>query len=225
MKFVVIYLLILLIHLLSVTGILPEESAWISKVLLMPVLLVMVATTSTGPRRTCRNALLIALALSWVGDALLIGEGQTYFGLGLSAFLLAHVAFIVSFKTARDDVHQIPLAQKYMLVTLGILVFGIAVFLKLKGGLGSMLIPVALYILVICVALIYAINRFGMASPNSFVQVFVGCLLFVVSDTLLALDTFHAWTFDNARFWVMLTYGLAQLFIALGIRRFWLDQA
>lgn len=225
MKWVYLYLTVLAAHLLAQLEVLPTETAWVSKLLLMPVLLVAVATTNYKNPGPWRASLLVALGLSWVGDTLLVFEDPLYFGLGLAAFGLAHVAFIMTFQKARDDVHQIALAQKYMLLTLGILVFGIAIFMKLKGGLGSFMIPVALYILVLCIALVYAINRYGMCSLRSFGLVLTGTLFFVLSDTLLAFNHFEAWTFNNAGFWVLLTYGMAQLCIVLGIRRYGMRQA
>jgi uncharacterized membrane protein YhhN len=44
----------------------------------------------------------------------------------------------------------------------------------------------------------------------------IGALLFVASDSILAINKFHT-PFESATFFVMLTYGLAQLLLIVGI--------
>ena len=47
----------------------------------------------------------------------------------------------------------------------------------------------------------------------------LGAILFVASDTLLAFNKFYA-TFNYSGILIMLTYGLAQLFIAHGAAKY-----
>jgi len=51
---------------------------------------------------------------------------------------------------------------------------------------------------------------------NGASMVLIGAILFISSDSLLALNKFYQ-GFEGADFWVMLTYILAQYFIVTGM--------
>jgi uncharacterized membrane protein YhhN len=215
--FSLIYLLLLTAHLSVLAEVLPAVLRVPTKLSLVAALLVYIGSHwKRFGHKNVWKTLLAGLTLSLVGDALLVGEGELFFGLGLGAFLLAHVAYIFTFKQARDENHEIPFAQKYLLITLGMAVLGIVVFLSLQRDLGSMLVPVALYIGVITTMTVRAINRFRKTNLKSFVRVTAGAFLFLTSDTILAFHTFkHEMEF--APLLIMATYGLAQWGIATGI--------
>jgi len=61
-----------------------------------------------------------------------------------------------------------------------------------------------------------ALNRYKAVSFKSFYIVFSGSLLFVISDTLIALDKFLM-PIPNDRIFVMSTYIVAQFLIMKGI--------
>ena len=75
-----------------------------------------------------------------------------------------------------------------------------------------MKIPVILYTGVIMVMALSALFRKAEGSS----LVLVGAVLFVSSDSLLALNKFDE-PFMGARFWTMATYILAQFLIAAGM--------
>jgi uncharacterized membrane protein YhhN len=52
--------------------------------------------------------------------------------------------------------------------------------------------------------------------PSSYLQVVSGAVLFLVSDSLLAINKFYAPVLYSG-FFIMLTYSLAQYFIVSGI--------
>jgi len=52
----------------------------------------------------------------------------------------------------------------------------------------------------------------------------IGAILFVVSDSLLAFNKFYS-SFDYADVMIMLTYGVAQLFITGGATKYIRDEA
>ena len=51
---------------------------------------------------------------------------------------------------------------------------------------------------------------------TSFLLVFIGSVLFVISDTMLALDKFYV-EFSLAGFWITITYIAAQYLIMRGL--------
>lgn len=216
-----VYFVLLAVHLAVIAEVLPAVLHPFTKLSLVTALLVFVGTQWRRFAAYRGWKLLTAgLVLSLLGDGLLLGEDESWFTGGLVAFLLAHVCYAICFKEAREDNHEIPVAQKYLLITLGMVMVGIAVLLFLHKSLESMLAPVALYILVITVMAVRAINRFRKASERSYGLVLLGAVLFMVSDTLLATHTFKG-EMDWAALAIMATYGMAQWGIALGIHAFY----
>jgi uncharacterized membrane protein YhhN len=61
-----------------------------------------------------------------------------------------------------------------------------------------------------------ALNRFRAVNQLSFSMVFAGSVLFVISDTLIALDKFLT-PIQNDRLLIMPTYMAAQFLIMKGI--------
>ncbi|NNE56217.1 MAG: lysoplasmalogenase [Flavobacteriales bacterium] len=212
-----------LIYLLAAIGLLLSlDILWhismvhvICKALLMPALIVLVFMR--GWRSTPRKLLVAGLFLSWLGDlALINAEEEQYFLLGLSAFLLAHITYIFSFRKARDTNHEIVMTTRLPLFIFLFLGIAIGMFLYLRPDLGQMEIPVLLYSLVIMVMALQALNRFKKTSGDSFRYVFGGALLFMLSDSLLAMNKFKD-EMEYGTYFVLATYILAQWFIAQGI--------
>jgi uncharacterized membrane protein YhhN len=61
-----------------------------------------------------------------------------------------------------------------------------------------------------------ALNRNGRVNFNSYFLVFVGSVLFVLSDSLLALNKFYM-EISMAGFWIMILYISAQYLIMRGL--------
>jgi uncharacterized membrane protein YhhN len=144
------------------------------------------------------------LALSAAGDVLLeLG----LFVPGLLAFLLAHASYTAAFVAARP--HLLPARA------VPFLVYGIAVLLVLRNGLGPMALPVGVYVAVICTMMWRAAARLGdPASPATGPWLgLAGALAFAVSDTLIAFDRFHA-PIPGAALPIMVLYWLGQWGIA-----------
>ena len=154
---------------------------------------------------------IIALLFSWIGDVMLmfVELKSIYFILGLVAFLLAHIAYILIFnKSSQDFKPKIFTYSTGFLLTL----YGILLILLMWPGLGDLMIPVIIYTAIIMTMGITALFR--KASGASLVL--IGAMLFIASDSLLALNKFYQ-AFAAAGFWVMLTYILAQYFIVIGM--------
>ncbi|OLY94980.1 hypothetical protein BUE76_20000 [Cnuella takakiae] len=158
-------------------------------------------------RRGSLRWMLPALALSWLGDVLLLFEGQNplFFILGLSAFLLAHVCYCLFFlglwKQERIRLH-LPLAA-------GVGVYYAGLLLLLWPVLGTLKLPVAVYGATISLMLLLALHCGIMRRRNVGFALLLGALFFVISDSLLALNRFYA-PLPFAGVLIMVTYGLAQ---------------
>lgn len=155
---------------------------------------------------------LIALVFSLMGDVLLMFDARSplFFMSGLVAFLLAHVFYIVIFWRRKNSKIN-PFGMIAILI-----IYAIVLFYLLKNNLEALLIPVVFYVIVILMMVISAFLRQKKVSKISFVFVFLGAILFVISDSILALNKFYMpLRFSNIS--IMLTYAMAQYFIVFGL--------
>ena len=79
-----------------------------------------------------------------------------------------------------------------------------------------MQIPVFVYTATILLMAIFALNRKDRVLEASFCPIFVGALLFILSDSLLAFDKFLV-PIPYAGVFVMSTYMAAQYLIVEGV--------
>jgi uncharacterized membrane protein YhhN len=167
----------------------------------------------TGGRRSVSDGVLLAtaLALSCLGDVLLHLGFRRYFGVGLGAFLLAHVAYTVLFvrcwpRPFRPHRRQLALAAV-------VIVYGLVVTGWLSSQLGGYSIPVIAYAIAITAMTVAAILA-GFSTPF----VWMGAMLFVLSDSLIAAGRFRA-AVPLAAYLIWPTYYLGQYGIAVGFLR------
>lgn len=151
------------------------------------------------------QAVLAALLLGWLGDALLLSHRPQAFMAGLGAFLLSHLCFAAAFLGGAVSGGAMAVA------TLGALAFG-AVVLRWLGPHvpANFRWPVRAYVVVI---LAMCIAAAGHASASGRWAVLVGALLFAASDLAVARDRFVQPGFVN-RLWGWPTYFAAQLLLA-----------
>ena len=97
--------------------------------------------------------------------------------------------------------------------------YGIIYFILIKESLGVMLIPIAVYCAVITLMGITAVGRLGRTNRSSFNLVFLGALLFIMSDSVIGLNRF-AGPVEHAGPIVMSTYLLAQYLLVKGYTAF-----
>ena len=112
---------------------------------------------------------------------------------GLVSFLLGHVFYVICFFYVAD------ISQwTWIGCLVGLLVSGL-VFLWLRPHLGSMLIPVIAYIIVITVMVIGAWTVLGdtKLSYAGRLLVFIGAVSFYLSDLFVARDRFLKSEFTN----------------------------
>jgi len=176
--------------LLAATG--RDRQRWLTKPLLMPVLM-------AGRDRPTQRA----LALGGAGDMALLGGGETAFTAGLVSFLAGHVAWIIAL---RQRPRGGRLRAWPALAVPQVAVFG-AMNAYLWKRTGKDRLPVLVYSSALLAMSLAALDS---GSPRTA----AGGALFLVSDTLLALEKFGGLHVPAHEGLVMATYTSAQALLA-----------
>lgn len=175
-----------------------SDARYVTKPLLMLLLAGFVGLES--------KSLLVVLFFAWLGDVFLLipGDNPLFFQLGLGSFLFMQFAYIRLFHLrSRGFWH-------WSLLPIAIYVVSLLSFLwpHLAEGLR---IPVLVYAVALGAMLYFGIKLSDQV-------IFWGALLFVISDSLLALGKFY-YAIPGNSFWVMSTYILAQLLLITRLRK------
>ena len=177
----------------------------VTKALLMPLLLGYFTSCLDGLEHRLVRWVTAALVFSWVGDLLLIGDGDLFFVLGVAAFLGAQICYIVGFRpyAALGPLRTRPwLAVPY-------LVYGAVLLAMLLPDLGALGVPIAIYAAALVTMAVLATG----VSPSTA----VGAILFLLSDSLIALTGLTDLLPDAAGSLIMPTYIVGQLLIVVGV--------
>lgn len=146
----------------------------------------------------------IGLVFSLGGD-IILAFPKEYFVFGLASFLVAQIAYSVSFSIG-NPIHILRL--------LPYAIFGAAYFYWISPGIGSaLLVPVAVYVSAICVMGWRSSAR--EVAGRDLVLGIAGALSFIVSDSLIALGQFTEYKLPLHGILIMGTYYLAQILIYL----------
>jgi uncharacterized membrane protein YhhN len=185
----------------------------IFKPLIIPVLIgyfdSQVKSITTGIAKWVLFALIFSLA----GDVLLMFQAmkEIFFLLGLASFLIAHIFYIIFFHHVR--IRENVKSNPWLLVI--VVVYYAALISWLSPFLGEMKLPVRIYGIVISIMFMLAMHMQSIKNKIAGNWMMWGALLFVISDSVLAINKFYQ-PFEAANVIIMLTYGLAQLFIVKG---------
>jgi uncharacterized membrane protein YhhN len=213
---IALFLLVLLVNLIAVYSN-SESLQFITKPLLMPLLAIYLLLRTNTINSNLKGWIFLALFFSWAGDIFLLFEerGPNFFLLGLSAFLVAQVFYIVFFHNIRMREY----IRGNALLLLLVIVYYSVLINVLSPYLGNMKLPVRIYGVVLSFMLMLALHTMLGKNKKAALWMTMGAILFVVSDSLLAFNKFFS-PFNNAGVVIMLTYGLAQLFITEGAVRY-----
>lgn len=188
---------------IALPGLIPSGWRWFFKIIPIALLLQLALTGTAG---NVRVLLALGLVMSAIGDVLLALDGL--FVQGLVAFLLAQVIYTVLFATQfRWQPRRLPWAAL-------IVVYAVICTLYIVPAAGDMMIPVTAYMIAISLMAIAA----GFRDDPRFLWVAMGALIFMVSDTLIAVNRFVS-PFEYSGIAVMTSYYAAQLLICVGIVR------
>lgn len=185
----------------------------ITKPLLMPVLAVFFLVHAGPHSHHLRKWMLAALFFSWAGDVLLMFQEKfsDFFLFGLSAFLLAHIFYIVFFHWIR--VKEGVKGNLFLLLPVAAYYTGLIIWLS--PYLGEMKMPVRIYGIVISFMLMLALHMLYIRNKKAGRMMVAGAILFILSDSVLAINKFYN-PFEFAGTVIILTYGLAQLLLVKG---------
>ena len=194
----------------------------ITRPLLMPLLLACYLS-ATGLHLTARDRLMAgAITFSWVGDIVLMlaGGRELWFLGGLVAFLIAHLFYIVAF-TLVSDRGAVPVLRRHIWLAIPLAAYLAGLLSVLIPAVAAhMRAPVAIYGLVIGCMVLFSINRYKRVNDKSFALVFGGAVLFMISDSIIAVNKFLC----HGELWlsgvsIMVTYILGQYCISRGMIR------
>ena len=146
--------------------------------------------------------------MSSVGDMFLALEPR-FFLHGLISFLIGHLFYIALFYRHRAEV--MTAGHKGIAVIFAL--YGIALVGWMYPSLGPMTAPV----------IVYAAVLLGMGVAARFADfgspiVFGGALLFIASDSAIAINKFHL-PIEGIGYFIWIAYYLAQLAITLGVAK------
>ena len=204
--FSIVYLVLILIG--------REDITWFLKPFLLPFLIVAVYFHQ---RFSSKKILLTALILSWIGDIILLfaDKGELYFIGGLIAFLLSHIFYILLFNK-QLKIYLKKSRTIYWIGITSIITYLLVMMVVLMPYLGDLLLPVFVYAMTISIMLLFALKGFLNWQKPANIYIFIGAIIFVASDSVLAFDKFYA-AIPYRSFFIMSTYLAAQYLIVIGI--------
>lgn len=186
-----------------IEGFMPFEFDWVIKAIPLFLLMYFCYKSLKG---ALRNVMLLALVCSVTGDILL--SLNDLFIQGLAAFLLAQLVytgiFLSQFTFSRSGAAWMGFVIVYLAFASG--------FILPKAG--DFTLPVLAYMFAIGLMAISA----GFRKDPHFLFVALGAMVFVISDTTIAINKF-VMPVDGGRYIIMTTYYGAQLMICMGMVR------
>ncbi|MEZ4729444.1 MAG: lysoplasmalogenase [Caldilineaceae bacterium] len=153
-------------------------------------------------------SIVAGLLFSLVGDIFLMLPSDRFMA-GLISFLIAHLWYIAAFAS---QVHW-PLFSWW---GVPVIIWGGVIYVLLAPHLGRLRLPVLGYMAAILFMAWLAITLSGQRGETWTEWAASGAVLFVLSDSVLALNRFRK-PFGSAQLIVLGSYYLAQWFIALSV--------
>ena len=175
--------------------------------------------TKASANSKFRKYLLLSIVFAFGGDTFLmfLPFDEIFFLLGLGSFLIGQLFYIFAFSnsiiTSKKTFNK-PLGLALLIIFLSyyaILMYALFPYLE------DFLIPVLVYGVAVCAMGVSSGWRLNKVSKKSFILVFSGAMLFVLSDTIIAVNQFlYKGNLVNAQVAIMITYVLAQYLIIKG---------
>jgi uncharacterized membrane protein YhhN len=183
-----------------------RTETWAKPAVLVTLVLVALALDAAGS--TPGIWLVAGLVLGLAGDVLLLGDSDTRFRLGLAAFLVGHLAYVVCFATLGLPAPVWAWGSAVVLTTCLVVTRDVVPATHRRGG-AALSVPVAVYTAVIAAMLV-------LAWCTGHALIALGATVFAASDSVLAVDRFVR-PRDWAHVVVMVTYHVGQALIVAGV--------
>jgi len=158
------------------------------------------------------------------GDVFLMFSGNEMFMAGLGSFLVMQLFYIVAFTKQRTPKGKHALEGKKWQLIAPFALYGLGFLAILQPSMMSneatkgLWIPVVAYSVCLCSMGVAAALRKYSVKQSSYVWVLAGAVLFILSDSTIALNKFIQ-SFDASSLLVMTTYGAAQWLIVWGVKK------
>ena len=162
------------------------------------------------PETTFARLVAAGVVLSVAGDVALLWHGNGAFIIGLAAFLLAHVAYVIAFAGVGSWSVGVVVVAALLVVSTGLILRAI------WAGAAGLRAPTVVYGLVISAMVVAAFATLGgplAAAPFAA----VGSVLFYASDASLALNRFRR-PVPHVAFATLGLYWIGQVGIAIAAR-------
>lgn len=219
-SFSILFLLIAILELVSeaLFADIPELH-YVAKPLVLITLSLYYFRWTTGERSSHTYLMQVALFFSIMGDSFLMFDDPMYFLMGLGSFMITQCCYIFVFRYRDTPPVEKSLLTRNPWIAIPFIAYMVLFVWLIYSGLGEMTAPVIVYSLVILGMVLMALNRWKQVLDDSFAWVFAGALLFMLSDSMIALDRFAKDLFPIplAKYWIMITYMGAQYLIVLGM--------
>jgi uncharacterized membrane protein YhhN len=167
------------------------------------------------------GSVMLAIVLSFAGDVFLMFThiNNSYFLMGLLSFLTAHIFYIMAYRQHRyEDSNNSLRGVQRIRFAFPVVLAGTGLIIVLYPVLGDLKFPVMLYAGVLIVMVLSSLFRYGHTNANSFGLVFGGAVLFLISDSVLAINKFLQ-PVPNGILAIMMTYIVGQFLIVTGLVR------
>ena len=162
----------------------------------------------------------IGMWFALAGDIFLMIRERDMFVAGLGAFLLMQVCYIIAFWQS----NRASLKSNWWLLALPFIVYGIVFLMVLHPSFAQnvanqpLWIPVVAYACCLCSMGVAANFRYNAVPNNSYKWVLIGAILFILSDSGIAINKF-LYPFETSTLFIMSTYAAAQWLIVWGVAK------
>jgi len=185
------------------------KGIYLTKPLIMPLLILYYITLTQNI-----NFIIIgALIFGFLGDVFLL-DSKNHFTKGLLSFFCGHILYIVAFYlnfTIKG------VKGFYLVFIIFYLFYALLLVKELFAYLGSMKILGTMYMSTIMIMSFISLLMMLQSFTINTVLIFLGTIIFIVSDSVLAFDTFKE-KYAYSGVIIMSTYITAQFLIIVGIR-------
>lgn len=209
------YLLLSILHIYG-TAIENITLIYFTKPLLLTVLSIWFWLNTKATATSFSRLILAGLIFSIGGDSFLMftDKGPNFFIFGLGSFLIAQLSYMVAYIKYSSQKNGYIKRSPWVLIIF-LAVFGAIISFLWSGIPAELKIPVTIYSLAIVSMAAAAFNLNGLIAKKTFLFLFGGIVLFIISDSMIAINKFNPQGISilNGRVWIMLTYLLAQYFI------------
>jgi uncharacterized membrane protein YhhN len=182
-----------------------ESLKLVFKVIPMLLIIILAATQKNLGIKKYQLLIVIGLVFCMVGDYTL-----QWFLFGLTSFLIGHIFYIFAFSSTNE--RQVPTWAKIVL-----LVYGASMAVWIVGTVFSSGDVVLGFAVIAYISVILTMGWTAIQTGSTFAT--IGALLFIASDSYLAVDKF-VMPLPFSHEFIMLTYYSAQILIALSILQY-----